>query len=87
MIWNPTNSEYGVRKVGCKCYPGRRGDVPGTEFQMIWERTGHLLNGYIQRPSILQHKDTYIVPPKLGKDAGLLGRLPWPCGGMLSDDA
>ncbi len=34
-----------------------------------------LLNGYIQAPVVLQHIDTYIVPPKLGSRVGVLGAL------------
>lgn len=32
-----------------------------------------LLNGYIQAPEILERIETYIVPPALGGDAGVLG--------------
>lgn len=45
----------------------------GQLFPKIRERVGRLLNGYIQHPSILQQMDTYIVPPRLGKNSGLLG--------------
>jgi fructokinase len=32
-----------------------------------------LLNGYIQKPEILENIEDYILPAKLGSDAGLLG--------------
>jgi len=34
-----------------------------------------LLGGYIQASVLLQQIDTYIVPPRLGKQAGMLGAL------------
>jgi fructokinase len=35
----------------------------------------HLLAGYVQHPSVLYHLDDYIVPPGLGKRAGIMGAL------------
>jgi fructokinase len=34
-----------------------------------------MLNGYIQTKEILSDLDKYIVPPKLGQKAGVLGAL------------
>jgi fructokinase len=34
-----------------------------------------LLNGYVQAPEILEHIDDYIVPPRLGSRAGVLGAI------------
>ncbi|MEJ2759803.1 MAG: ROK family protein [Anaerolineales bacterium] len=42
-------------------------------FPLIHARVRQLLNGYIQHPAILEYIEEYIVPPQLGKDAGLLG--------------
>lgn len=42
-------------------------------FPLIHQQVKNLLNGYVQHPSILTHIEDYIVPPDLGKDAGLLG--------------
>lgn len=44
-------------------------------FPMIRQRTQALLNGYIQSPAILDHIDSYIVPPGLGNQAGVLGAI------------
>ena len=44
-------------------------------FPLIRQETQSLLNGYVQSPVILQHIDTYIVPPALGGRAGVLGAL------------
>jgi fructokinase len=42
-------------------------------FPMIRKEMLELLNGYIQAPAILEHIDTYLVPPMLGGKAGMLG--------------
>jgi fructokinase len=47
----------------------------GHLFPLVRAEVVRLLNGYIQSPAILQHIDTYIVPPALGDRAGVLGAL------------
>ena len=42
---------------------------------LIRQKTQASLNGYVQSPAILEHIDTYIVPPALGKQAGALGAI------------
>lgn len=42
-------------------------------FPLVREKTLDYLNGYVQHPAILEHIDTYIVPPALGNRAGVLG--------------
>ncbi len=42
-------------------------------FPLIHEKTTAYLNGYVQSPLILKNIDQYIVPPKLGNQAGMLG--------------
>jgi fructokinase len=44
-------------------------------FPLIHQEVQTLLNGYVQSPAILQHIDTYIVPPALTGRAGVLGAL------------
>lgn len=44
-------------------------------FPAIRQEVLALLNGYIQVPAILEHIDSYIVPPKLGSLVGVLGAL------------
>ncbi len=44
-------------------------------FPLIHQEVSRLLNDYVQHPMILDHLDEYIVPPKLGDDAGLKGGL------------
>jgi fructokinase len=44
-------------------------------FPMIRENLRECLNGYVQAPDILESIDTYVVPPRLGDDAGVLGAL------------
>jgi fructokinase len=44
-------------------------------FPMIHRNVGKLLNNYIQREEITEKIVNYIVPPKLGKQAGLLGAI------------
>jgi fructokinase len=44
-------------------------------FPLIRQKVLALLNGYVQSPTILEHIDTYIVPPALGNQAGILGAL------------
>ena len=44
-------------------------------FPLIQREVQSLLNGYIQSPVVLEHLDSYIVPPGLGNQAGILGAL------------
>ncbi len=44
-------------------------------FPLIRQEVQTLLNGYFQVPAILQQIDTYIVPPGLGNQVGVLGAL------------
>ena len=44
-------------------------------FPMIRSNLHTMLNGYIQTKEILSDLDKYIVPPKLGQKAGVLGAL------------
>jgi fructokinase len=44
-------------------------------FPMIRKELASLLNGYIQAPELTDHIDSYVVPPKLGDRAGVLGSL------------
>lgn len=42
-------------------------------FPMVRHEVQRLLQGYVQSPEILEGIDEYIVPPELGKRAGVLG--------------
>ncbi|WP_420645182.1 ROK family protein [Candidatus Leptofilum sp.] len=42
-------------------------------FPQVRHKTLSALNGYVQSPAILDNIDTYIVPPGLGNQAGVLG--------------
>jgi fructokinase len=44
-------------------------------FPMMRREVQRLLNGYVQAPAIISDIDSYIVPPALGKRAGVLGAL------------
>jgi fructokinase len=44
-------------------------------FPLIRHEVQQLLNDYVQAPAILLDIDRYIVPPKLGKRAGVLGAI------------
>ncbi len=44
-------------------------------FPLIREKVQALLNGYVQVPAILEHINAYIIPPGLGKHAGVLGAI------------
>ena len=44
-------------------------------FPMVRKRTLELLNNYVSHPAILEHIDTYIVPPGLGNNSGAIGSL------------
>lgn len=42
-------------------------------FPMLRQRVQDSLNGYVQHSAIIEDIDSYIVPPKLGNKAGVLG--------------
>ena len=44
-------------------------------FPLIRSRLVALLNGYIASPIILERCEEYVVPPALGKRAGVLGAI------------
>lgn len=44
-------------------------------FPMIHKKTIEYLNGYVQSPQVLENIQNYIVPPKLGNQAGMLGAI------------
>ncbi len=44
-------------------------------FPMVRKRTLELLGGYVAHPAILEHIDSYIVPPALGNNSGAVGSL------------
>ena len=44
-------------------------------FPLIRREVQQLLNGYVQSPVIIENIDAYIVPPGLGKRAGVLGAI------------
>ncbi|MEZ4634207.1 MAG: ROK family protein [Caldilineaceae bacterium] len=44
-------------------------------FPAVRREVQRLLNGYIQRPAILEDIAGYIVPPSLGNQAGVLGAI------------
>ena len=44
-------------------------------FPLIRRKTLELLNGYIRVDIILERIDEYIVPPRLGDNAGVLGAM------------
>jgi fructokinase len=44
-------------------------------FPRIHQNVRTLLNSYVQSPQVLDHIETYIVPPGLGGRAGVLGAL------------
>jgi len=44
-------------------------------FGMIGRQVQELLNGYLATPQILHNIDRYIVPPELGRRAGVLGAI------------
>jgi fructokinase len=47
----------------------------GMLFPMIRQRVLNFLNDYVQADEILRTIDTFIVPPGLGANAGVLGAL------------
>jgi fructokinase len=44
-------------------------------FPLIHNQVYTMLNGYIQARQILENMDTYIVPPGLGNQAGVIGAI------------
>jgi fructokinase len=44
-------------------------------FPMIRRELAQLLNGYIRASAVLEEIDQYVVPPQLGKRAGVLGAM------------
>jgi fructokinase len=44
-------------------------------FPAIREELAQILNGYIQAPEITERRENFVVPPKLGSRAGVLGGL------------
>lgn len=44
-------------------------------FPMIRTELATLLNGYIERPALLDGMESYVVPPQLGSRSGVLGAL------------
>jgi fructokinase len=44
-------------------------------FPLMRQKTKATLNGYLQSAAILDHIESYIVPPKLGHRAGVLGAI------------
>lgn len=44
-------------------------------FPMLRQEVQRLLNGYVQKPEIMDAIDAYIVPPALGNRAGVLGAI------------
>ncbi len=44
-------------------------------FPLVRRAVGELLGGYIQAPAITETIDAYIVPPSLGRYAGVAGAL------------
>ncbi|HYP14906.1 MAG TPA: ROK family protein [Bryobacteraceae bacterium] len=44
-------------------------------FPKVRQHVSNLLNQYVQTPAVVEHMDTYIVPPGLENDAGVLGAL------------
>ena len=44
-------------------------------FHMIQRKVPEILNGYVQSSSLMENIGTYIVPPGLGNQSGVLGAL------------
>lgn len=44
-------------------------------FPLLRQKVLAYLNGYVQHPAILEDIDSYIVPPGLGNQAGVLGAI------------
>ena len=68
----------GLRTFVCTMSPKRiimGGGVMKVEslFPLVRARLLELLNGYVQHPAIIDNIDSYVVPPGLGDQAGMLG--------------
>jgi fructokinase len=48
-------------------------------YVRIRRKVLELLNGYVQAPAILNHIESYIVPPALDGEAGVLGAIALAC--------
>jgi fructokinase len=44
-------------------------------FPLVHQKTLESLNEYVQSPEILSKIEAFIVPPKLGNNAGVLGAI------------
>lgn len=44
-------------------------------FPLVRQKTLEMLKGYVQSPAITEHIESFIVPPGLGDDAGIVGAL------------
>jgi fructokinase len=44
-------------------------------FPLVRQQVVELLNNYVRAPEILDAIDTFIVPPGLGQQSGILGAL------------
>ncbi|WP_239014364.1 ROK family protein [Archangium violaceum] len=53
-------------------------------FPLVRAEVRRLLNGYIQSPAILEHIESYIVPPALAERSGVLGALALARAGLSS---
>jgi len=79
----PLEAHYlalGLMVIICTLSPQRiilGGGVMDRSFllPMIRSHVRDLLNGYVQAPAIIDHIQTYIVPPGLGGQAGVLGAI------------
>jgi fructokinase len=56
-------------------------------FSLVRRKTLELLNSYIQVSAITEHIEEYIVPPRLGDNAGVLGAIGLASGSALSRGA
>lgn len=79
-VWELEANYLSQAMVDCvTCYSPQRiilgGGVMHNEelIKMVRVETLKLLNGYIHKEEILEHIDEYIVLPKLGDNAGLVG--------------
>lgn len=57
----------------------------GDLYPQIRNRVGQLLNGYLDVSEITEHLDSFIVPPGLGGDAGLLGAIAMAMAGVAEN--
>lgn len=69
-----------LRSIICTLSPERiilGGGVMEQEqlFGLVRRKTQAYLNGYVQHPAVLEQIDSYIVPPGLGNQAGVLGAI------------